>query len=271
MDEEIISTFCILDDYIKYIGLSSRRNAKFSFSELTHFALIAAKYFGGNLAKTYNFFLFAKTYRRLPSRSKINRRLLKIDPNFWIRLLTNLNSLRSQSRIHTFLIDSFPVFACSPSRSYRCKLYQGKEWIGYNSSRKTFFYGIKVHMVTTEFGMPVTFCFLPASVSDLGGLRTLIHHIKAGSVLVGDKAYWSSKLIESLGEREIFLVAPKRYNAKKPHKKELDEWIKKTRQRIETSFSQILKNMNRSLTARSSVGFEARIIFLIMAYALSLA
>jgi hypothetical protein len=55
---------------------------------------------------------------------------------------------------HEYAIDSFPVSACDTPRIMRANIFQGKEYRGYNSIKKRYFFGFKVHMLvsaTKEF------------------------------------------------------------------------------------------------------------------------
>lgn len=65
----------------------------------------------------------------------------------------------------------------------------GDAYRGYNSSKRRFFYGLKVHMVTTADGYPVEVSLTPGSYNDTKHLRTFELDFPEGSVLYGDKAY----------------------------------------------------------------------------------
>jgi hypothetical protein len=45
-----------------------------------------------------------------------------------------------------YSVDSFPVELCSITREKRCNLWQDEKFKGYNTSKKKYFYGFKVHM-----------------------------------------------------------------------------------------------------------------------------
>ena len=83
-------------------------------------------------------------------------------------------------------------------------------------------------------GYQLLFVFFPASVADLKGFEFLSANLPKGSLDLGDKAYYSRRLIEKLGEKEIFLLAAKRKDSKTPYSERVKNWIKSTRQRIET-------------------------------------
>jgi len=69
--------------------------------------------------------------------------------------------------------------------------------------------------------------------------------VKSGSVILGDKGYISEPLENAL----------KRSNAREPHPKDLQRLIFKTRQRIETTFSQLTEQFNAErVLAKSFAG-----------------
>ena len=70
-----------------------------------------------------------------------------------------------------YVVDSFPVAVCDNIRISRCKLLQGKQWRGKQCSMRRYFYGVKVQVLTTKSGIPVEFCFVPGSESDVQALQ----------------------------------------------------------------------------------------------------
>ena len=115
-----------------------------------------------------------------------------------------------------------------------------------------------------------SFCFLPASISDLGGLKMLMKTFQKEGALFGDKAYHSRDIIESLSEKNLYLFALRKKNSRVPFNQATENWIKKTIQQIETTFSLIARLMPRCLSARTTRGFETRIFLFILACTLEL-
>ena len=50
------------------------------------------------------------------------------------------------------IIDSFPVPVCQPVRNYRVKIFRGVADIGYNATKKVYYYGFKVHAIVSDDG-----------------------------------------------------------------------------------------------------------------------
>jgi len=88
-----------------------------------------------------------------------------------------------------YLLDSFPVAVCDNIRIRHCHLLQGEQYRGYVASKKRYFYGIRIHVVSTPAGIPVEWVFLPGEANDTRGLQTLPLNLPAGSELYADKGY----------------------------------------------------------------------------------
>ncbi|CAK8716592.1 hypothetical protein LDFHOB_05940 [Candidatus Electronema aureum] len=94
-----------------------------------------------------------------------------------------------KNSLKIYLADSFPVPVCRNIRIRRCKIYQDECFRGRVSSRKEYFYGLKVHALMTESGIPVEIFLSPGSYSDTNSLYDFSFPVPSGSVVYGDKAY----------------------------------------------------------------------------------
>ena len=72
-----------------------------------------------------------------------------------------------------FIVDSFPVAAYASHKSFRARIFRGKSYHGYSASKKAYFFGIKVHMIVDEGGIPIEFCFTGGSSSDYRGFEAI--------------------------------------------------------------------------------------------------
>ena len=84
--------------------------------------------------------------------------------------------------------DSSPVPACRNIRVKRCKIYQDECFRGYVPSRKEYFYGLKVHALMTESGIPAEIFLSPGSYSDTASLYDFFS-VPSERVIYGAKAY----------------------------------------------------------------------------------
>lgn len=207
------------------------------------------------------------------SKSQLNRRLHAFDETFWRRLLYQLSlSLLQYETCSEYAIDSFPVSVCDTPRITRAKIFQGKEYHGYNSSKQRYFFGIKVHMmVSAEKGIPVEIVFTPGSENDMRALKRFSLDIPKGSTIYGDRAYNNYEFEDFLADHaEIQLIAQRRKNSKRPLRAELRYLQSRMRKKIETVFSQITGIFPRSIKAVTSKGFEIKVFNFIIAYTFNL-
>ena len=166
-----------------------------------------------------------------------------------------------------YIIDSFPLKVCHNIRISRCKLLQGEQWRGYNVSKREYFYGVKVQLITTKEGIPVELCFVPGSEHDVEALRKMYVDLPAGSVLYGDSAYTLYELEALFQEAEgIELNIARKKNSKRPDAP-YDAFVKTAmRKRIETAISEIVELTPHSIHAVTKEGFLLKILLFILAY-----
>ncbi len=81
--------------------------------------------------------------------------------------------LKTVAGASDYVVDSFPVAICDNIRIKRCKILKGEQFRGKHASMRRYFYGVKVQVLTTTNGIPVEFCFVPGSESDVQALKKL--------------------------------------------------------------------------------------------------
>jgi hypothetical protein len=95
------------------------------------------------------------------------------------------------------LIDSMPLEVCKLSRSKQSKIckqsYETAPSIGYCAAQKTYYYGYKLHAVTTLNGVFKSFDMTQAAVHDIHYLQDVKEQLN-DTVLIGDKGYLSSRV-----------------------------------------------------------------------------
>ena len=161
-----------------------------------------------------------------------------------------------------FIVDSFPVKAYENQKSFRARIFNEKVFHGYTASKKQYFFGIKVHMIIDENGIPIEFCFTPGSTSDIEGLKELPCELPEGSILFSDKAYTSYSSEDDLLEMaKITLIPKRRNNLKRQHSGTQDYILSNIRNYIETVFSSIVSRMPRYIRARTERGFCLKVFF----------
>lgn len=273
MDTKIVLIYCLCSDFLKKMGHINHQSEKMADEEVLTFAIVSAMFFYGSHEKSRN---FLKDYGYIPnilSKSQLNRRIHSFDESFWRQLLHCLShSLVHFEKTDEYVIDSFPVSVCDTSRITRAKLFQGKEYHSYNSSKQRYFYGMKVHMlVTANKGVPIEVIFTPGSEHDMRAFKRFSFDIPNQSKIYGDRAYNNYEFEDFLLEHaEIRLIAQRRKNTSRPLLAELRYIQSRMRKRIETVFSQITSIFPRSIHAVTSRGFEIKVFNFILAYTFDL-
>lgn len=267
MNERVTAIYFICDEVTKCFLKCDDPQSHMSTAEIMAFALIAAMYYNGNYRLTRLVSISCHYFRKPLSLSRLVRRIHKIPEALWMVVFQVLQMYLRKTNCQHFIIDSFPVKAYENYKSFRARIFRGKEYHGYNASKKQYFFGIKVHMIIDEDGVPIEFCFTPASTSDIAGLKQLPCELPEGTILFGDKAYTSYELEDDLLEMaKIFLAPKRRANLKRQHSKETNFILNNTRNRIETVFSSIISRMPRHIRARTELGFYLKVLFFILAY-----
>lgn len=263
MDLQIITTFCIVDEFLKSITYKDDQQAQMSNAEIITLALIAMKFFAGNFENARQFFLSHNYFKKVLSKSRLNRRIQKIPDYVWQLLLKifHKGSLEKE-----FIVDSFPIPTIKNIRISRSKKYTGKQYRAYNASKKEYFYGLKIHMLTSIKGRPLEFSIKPSSIHDIKAFKSFTLNLQSNSTIYADAGYNDYKFEEELLQsKKITLAVKRRSNAKKAPLISLGKSFRK-RKRIETTFSSILDMTTRTIRAITPKGFELKLTLFICAY-----
>jgi IS5 family transposase len=267
MNEQAIAIFCICDELVKSYGLSDHSTYKMTTAEVMTFAIISALHYHADYRLTRLVVQGGKYFSKILSHSHLIRRIHAIPESLWLMIFYALRMYLRKSESEYFIVDSLPIKAYENYKSFRAKLFRGKEFHGYTASKKHYFFGIKIHMIVDAEGIPIEFCFTPGGTSDIGGLKELPCELPKGSILFADKAYNGYSLEDDMREMvEINLVARRRKNLIRQHSPSLEFILNNTRNRIETVFSSIISRMPRYIRARTEKGFYLKITFFIIAY-----
>ena len=96
MDDTIITTYYLCDEFLKAVGHRDDPQVRLSTAEVMTTALAAAAFFGGNIEASRS---FLEEYGYIPktiSKSRFNRRLHAIDSSLW-QILFDLLAPRCSS------------------------------------------------------------------------------------------------------------------------------------------------------------------------------
>ncbi len=171
-ESKIIALYCIVDDLLKGSRHQEPVNRKVFDSEVIIIALVAALYFGGHLDNARGFMKLTGLVPHMLDKSRFSRRLhglSELVSKLFFQLGQHLKEVAGASE---YVVDFFPVAVCDNIRIPRCKLLKGEQWRGKQVSMRRYFYGVKVQVLVSASGIPVEFCFVPGSESDVQALKS---------------------------------------------------------------------------------------------------
>jgi IS5 family transposase len=157
---------------------------------------------------------------------------------------------------------------CKNIRISRSKILKGKEYRGYTASKREYFFGLKIHVLTASDGSIVEFEFTPGSWSDLRGLGQLPLDLPGGAELFLDKAYNDYSLEEIVREAAGVELRPVR----KKNCKLADYTFEENRRRqdrrrpVESHLSRLNGMFPKRLHATSPQGLMLKLLGMVVAY-----
>ncbi len=272
MELEIITIYCICEDLLTSVNHQDDPQSRMNTAEIMTTALTAAQFFAGNHEWSRKFMLESGYIPDMLSKSQFNRRLHQVPESLWQSFMDILAQVaHSDNPLKTYLIDSFPVHVCRNIRIKNCHIYQDEEFRGYNASKKEYFYGLKVHLLISESGIPVEIFLSPGSYSDTSSLYDFAFLLPKDSYVHGDKAYNVYGVEDELKNRDIHLMPVRKNNSLRRYDSLIDQGIKYIRKKIESVFSVIEQKFPSHIHAVTSRGFELKTLLFVLAYGIQAA
>ena len=274
MYESTIAIYSFVDDLLKTLNHQMDVRQQVSDAQIVTVAVVAALHFGGNFEKANLVLSELGWFSQRLSRSRFSRRLRQIRDLLQIifhRVGAHFKDLNCNSH---YLLDSFPVAVCDNIRIKRCHLTKEvvdkESYRGKITSKRRYFYGVRVQLLTTETGLPVEIAILPGSCSDLQGLSELSLDLPAGARVFLDAGYteynFEDFLIES--QKIQFLIQRKK-NSKRADTPAIADYKKMMRKFIETTIGEIEKLFPNKIHATDLDGFILKILLFVFAYQLN--
>jgi len=214
-------------------------------------------YFWGKLKKDH-----FVDFPHLIDRSNYNRRRKRLSP--YIQQLNQFITNQMNEGENVYLVDSIPIPICQLARAKRSKIcktdYKSSPDIGYSAVSKSYYYGYKLHLVTSCRGIFHSMDMTKASIHDVHYLSDIKYSGLKSCTLIADKGYLSKTYqLDLFNSCDIRLTTPNRQNQ---HEKERFPAIfKKSRKRIETLFSQLCDQfMLKRNYAKTELGLSIRVL-----------
>ena len=271
MCQSTIAIYCFIDDLLKASGHHEDQRCQINDAQVITTALIAMLYFGGNYQKSLSSIKEAEIFTDSLSRSRYSRRLNRLTDLIHLlfhQLGSTLKELNYESR---YSLDSYPVQMCDNIRIGRSRLtsevFDKEDYRGWMTSKKRYFYGVRVQVITTIDSVPVEFAILPGGCADIQGLAELPLDFAPNSEIAADSAYtqydWEDYLLE---EDRIKLLVNRKKNSKRPDPPPMKDYKFWLRHRIETTFGEIGKCFPKKIHATTLNGFILKVALFLWAY-----
>lgn len=276
---DIVTTWYVLvdDAYQRLIAKRGRPlresgpEPDFSDSEVITVSLIIETFFQGNEEVGY---AFVSQYMR-----EMFPQLLDLDHfnNRRRALIAVIEAVRRDLRDQKLdrsdpvrLVDSVPITLMTYTRGARCESVVGHEYFGVITSKKTKFFGLRMHAAVTVNQLIDEWILAPAALPDGKVLEALTEH-SFDLTLVGDKAYSDAELEDWLWRtRHIQLLPLRRDNQHAQWPDDVRRILGRIRHRIETVFSTATTVFNlQRPRGRSLAGHVVRVATIILAHTLS--
>lgn len=266
-EDKIIALYCIVDDLLKEMHHYEDAKVKVSDSEVVSTAFVSVLYFGGHLDNGRHFMKLKGYVPCMLSKSRFCRRLHRLS-DFIVALFFYLGKrLKDLAGAATYRLDSFPVPVCDNIRINRCKVLQSEVFRGKHAAMRRYFYGVRVQVLTLD-GIPVEFCLVPGSESDVKALGKLPFDVAPESCIYMDAAYTDYLSEDDLFEAEmIYAKVQRKTNSTRKDEPYVNFLKQHMRKQIETDFSQIKAKMLRSIHAVTKEGFLLKIALFVIAFA----
>ena len=249
-------------------SLKPQAKPKVSDSLVLTTAIISARFFYSNQASAMKYMVEVHQVVML-EKSAFNRRLHRLAATLGVLFYYLADFFKGLNLSSQYSIDSFPLAVCDNIRIKRSRLVEGEEYRGKIASKRRYFYGFRVQVVTTRDKQPVQFFILPGSYVDVSALQMMHLHLPAGSEVYGDSGYTDYEQEDLYAECEqISLKIQRRKNSQRQDEPWESFYKKSLRQRIEQAFSQVGMRFPKTIHAITEEGFLIKIVLFLIAYAL---
>lgn len=266
LPDKVLAIYCFVDDLLKAIHHHTKQGCRTTDAEIITTALISALLFKGNQSLALHYLSTGSMMPGLPKKSGFTKRLHALS-ELLLTLFEQVGHLIKQLNCtHRYLLDSVPVAVCHNIRISHCKLLKGKQFRGWIPSKRQYFYGVRIQVITTDDGLPVELCFLPGAANDAEAIGRLQWDFQAGDAIYADSAYTNYLFEDVAAEAGIALQTVRKANYKRKDAPWVNYLKHHYRKRIETTFSGIVDFMPKALHAVSTKGFYIKALLFVMAY-----
>jgi len=267
MSDKVLAIYCFLDDFLRETNRKAENKSyRCSDGLVLTTAVVAARFFYGNQAAAMRYMAEQQGVVLL-EKSAFNRRLHKLADTLEVLFYYLARFFKDLNVDKTYVIDSFPVPVCDNIRIRHSRLVKGEHYRGKIASKRRFFYGFRVQVITTAHGEPVQYLIHPGAFVDVTALQAMDVDLPCGSELFGDSGYTDYEQEDYYAECEAIVLRMQR--KKGSRRPDAPYWVylkKQIRQKIEQAFSQITARFPKHIHAVTQHGFVLKIILFLLAH-----
>lgn len=264
MNQKAIAIYCFLDDFLHTVGWREDPHTRFSDAQVLTTALMSALFFFGNQTSAMKYMTDHQGFK-CPEKSQFNRRLHRLQPQLMVIFRAVGRTLKDLNESARYLMDSFPIAVCDNIRIARSRLLEGEAYRGYCASKRRYFYGFRVQVITTEDGLPVDFYLYAGAFVDVTDWQAMPLDLPPGSELYADSGYTDYEIEDLLAECEqVTLLTIRKSNSKRKDSPSLAFLKNHFRKRIETVFALITDRLPAHIHAVTAAGFMLKISLFII-------
>lgn len=272
MDDKILAIYCLCDDLLKALRHREDPQCQMSDAEVMTTALVAALFFGGTYERARQLLATPHYMPHMLSKSRFCRRLHPLAPLFEVLFAQLAQGWKALNASSSYIIDTFPIPALDNIRIPRARLYQSEAFRGYIRSKRRYFFGLRLCLLTTAAGEPVEVFLLPGSLGDGEAVKRFPYNLPEGSIVYADRGctdYTTEDLL--LEAQDIHLSAMRKKNSKRPVPPCVAYVQFHGRKMIETAGSLISQLLPKSIHAVTAKGFELKVFLFTLAYSINCA
>ncbi len=252
--EQLVLLYCTVDDLLKMQTRGgewreSNNKPNFTDAEVLVIALMQNYFRTDTLKRAY---LLVKAndptaFKHLPGYKQWLNRLHQLASQTG-EMIFHL-PLKVEDLAEVYLIDSYPVRMCEAMRHGRVNLLRD-QGAYFGKSSRGWFFGFKLHVLTTLSGKIIGAILTGGNVDDREGARILVSFLEEGSLCLADLGYRGEGFQMELFEEEGVLILTRA----DIETAELKKLHSKVRSRVETTFGELWSRFTDRIYSRSWLG-----------------
>jgi DDE family transposase len=272
MDDSVLAIYCLCDDLLKALLHQEDPQRLMSDAEVMTTAIVAALYFGCNFERARLLLADPRYIPAMLSKSQFNRRLHAVRDLLLLVFRVLGETFKQLNATSLYIIDSFPVAACDNIRIHRDKRFVSEKFRGYTASKRRYFYGVKIFLLTAAAGQPVEMFLVPGATADVMALDVFDMDVPSASTIYGDSAFTLYAVEDLLQEAcGVELKPMRKKNSKRQATASLAYLQAVGRKQVETAGSMIERLLPKSIHSVTAKGFTLKVFLFVLAYSFSCA